>query len=829
MSVPNPPTVNELPLSSNGTLEFQWYAPASGPTVDSYTLNYVDASGNTGSISGITGTYRLVSGLVNGRTYTFDVQAVNGAGSSDPVYFIPFQPGTGAPTAVTAATATISGANGVTITWSGATTPDATIFWYVIRGISNSPGDPEIARTAGGSTSSLSIDGLNINSTYTFTVEAVNCPGYSPAFFTNSISFSSWTYTRKWPIGLNGAQFSEVAMSSNGQYVVGCVYGGKIWTSSNYGNTWIEQTTSPTKNWYGVACSDDGTIVYAVDDYDAADPTTGKLWKSTDSGATFTSIYPSLGSISWGSIHPIVCSSDGQFILAYGGNYIFFGYNYGGTFVQQNGAGNRNWYGVTLSDDGSKAVAIVYSGSIWTGAINVASGVGTWTERLSDTPRDWTCIAGSSDGVYLVAGIYLNYMWVSRDSGVNWTEQGASLANPSPQYGWAGVTISDDGSSIAAVENDSGQKISLATYSSGVDYDWSEATNSIANTYLTIRGSSTLANMIANTQGQAVYVTSDSGVNWINTAGNNSFSTIASSSNNTNLLAANATDYVYQSTDGGNTWTPIITLGIKDWISVKSSTNGTRLATIYSVYSVGGYLSISINSGTNWNQVSGVGTPDLQEWNSLTISDDGTIIYLTSYSDLANPGGPGFVWKGIDSGSGYVWTSLSLPNSGSFNPNGISVSGDGSIVILTGDNNSVVDYLFISTNGGSTWTPQSSLGTGFWSQSATNTTGTTILVLGYDGTNSIVYQGVDSGSGYVWTQRFSSPSITYTGPAVSPDGTVLAVGTYSDYLYISNDSGASFQAQNSLVADNYNSQQLTDSTHIFSATYSQSIQAGVYA
>ncbi len=190
MSAPNPPTVNELPLSGNTTLDFQWYAPQSGASVESYTLSYTDSLGNSGSYTGFTGTYAQITGLVNGRTYIFNVTAVNGNGSSAAVYFIPFQPGSAAPSIVPSVSASTVGQNNILVSWTGATASDATIFWYVIESQSNNISDPIISRTAGGTQRSLLIDQfINTESIYTFTIRAVNCPGYGPPTTSASIGF----------------------------------------------------------------------------------------------------------------------------------------------------------------------------------------------------------------------------------------------------------------------------------------------------------------------------------------------------------------------------------------------------------------------------------------------------------------------------------------------------------------------------------------------------------------------------------------------------------------------------------------------------------------
>jgi hypothetical protein len=51
-------------------------------------------------------------------------------------------------------------------------------------------------------------------------------------------------------------------MSSSGQYMVACVYNGRLYYSSNYGTNWTLSTSSQTANWFSVSISNTGQ--YAV-------------------------------------------------------------------------------------------------------------------------------------------------------------------------------------------------------------------------------------------------------------------------------------------------------------------------------------------------------------------------------------------------------------------------------------------------------------------------------------------------------------------------------------------------------------------------------------
>ena len=97
-----------------------------------------------------------------------------------------------------------------------------------------------------------------------------------------------------------------MASSSDGSKLVAAE--GYIYTSSNYGVTWVQQTNTASYNWSSVASSSDGSklVATAMDDY---------------------------------------------------GCNIYTSTNYGVTWVQQTNAGIRSWSSVASSSDGSKVLA----------------------------------------------------------------------------------------------------------------------------------------------------------------------------------------------------------------------------------------------------------------------------------------------------------------------------------------------------------------------------------------------------------------------------------------------------------------------------------------
>lgn len=97
------------------------------------------------------------------------------------------------------------------------------------------------------------------------------------------------------------AEFIQVASSSNGKKLVAIPNYGRIYTSTNYGATWVARGI--VQPWLSVASSSDGNHLTA-----AADP--GKIYTSRNSGATW---------VARGSVQDwlaVVSSSDGSKLVA---------------------------------------------------------------------------------------------------------------------------------------------------------------------------------------------------------------------------------------------------------------------------------------------------------------------------------------------------------------------------------------------------------------------------------------------------------------------------------------------------------------------------------
>jgi hypothetical protein len=186
------------------------------------------------------------------------------------------------------------------------------------RAISWTSSDPSIAMVTEGAVRALAVGSTVItvttadgNKTATCTVQVLP-----------PLSLSSQK-----PYGAN--IFNAITSNSDGTKLAAVVWGGYIYTSTDSGVTWTEDTSSGYQNWNSITSSADGTKLAAV-------AYNGYIYTSTDSGVTWTEY----------------TSSD-----------------------------YRNWYSITSSADGTKLAAVVLGGYIYT---STDSGL-TWTERTSSS------------------------------------------------------------------------------------------------------------------------------------------------------------------------------------------------------------------------------------------------------------------------------------------------------------------------------------------------------------------------------------------------------------------------------------------------------------
>jgi hypothetical protein len=317
--------------------------------------------------------------------------------------------------------------------------------------------------------------------------------------------------------------------------------------------------------------------------------------------------------------------------------------------------GNKDWFAIASSADGTQLAAVIYPGS---GGIYTSTNSGsTWTNMGSAAASGaWTAIASSSDGTKLAAAWYGVGdgcgIYTSTNSGVTWTNTGSA-----PAAYWQCIASSSDGTKLAAVSWTSGIWIST---DSGATWTQASATGTH---YYSVASSVDGNKLAAVAWNVGIYTSTNSGVNWTNTgsAPAIAWSSIASSADGTKLAAvADNGSGIWISTNSGNAWIQTSAPGTAGWYSVASSADGTKLAAV--VYGGGiwtAQATISQQSqqtGNTWyvwqdSPANGPGTA----WNNAFHD-------IQSAVNVATNGDTVLVTNGVYSTGGMVTPGGSLTN-----------------------------------------------------------------------------------------------------------------------------------------------------------------------
>ena len=273
--------------------------------------------------------------------------------------------------------------------------------------------------------------------------------------------------------------------------------------------------------------------------------------------------------------------------------------------------------------------------------------------------------------------------------------------------------------------------------------------------------------------GGSLYRSTDSGVTWsviANTSGKNWFS-IASNIDGTKVAAVDRGGHMWTSTDSGSTWTQRSVGAVRNWESIASSSDGTKLVAVASNGDSNGFIYTSSNSGVTWS--SNLAPAGTNKFTGVASSNDGTYLAATTWAN------------GIytSSNSGQTWTArtLPVPNSDSTTYlQAVASSGDGSRLVtgsrtLAGGSNGGV--IFTSADYGVTWKAFSQTNLDYINFTS-NGDGSRLAATVYDQT------GVSTSADYGATWSFQSVGLSGEIPIASNiDGSLLFVGAYGGNLW----------------------------------------------
>jgi len=306
------------------------------------------------------------------------------------------------------------------------------------------------------------------------------------------------------------------------------------------GYSWT-QTSLVGTNWKSVASNIDGTKLVACNSLNQFGDGPSNIYTSNDSGLNWTQSTDLATTINWISV---ASSSNGNNLVACSdrnlgsGGGIFTSSNSGLTWTKTS-AFNLAWTSVASNSDGIKLIACAYPGNLY---ISTDSG-SNWTsvETSGLTGKNWTSVASSSDGNILLACGRNVGIWISFNSGLNWTQ--TLTINSS----WESVDLSSEGSTLIACSSTASIEVYKSTNSGS---SWNPAGTPTNRAWYSVASDSDGSVLAAGPQSFKIYTSYNSGSNWKdNTSSTNKWWTkIASNSDGTKLVACARNFGIYTAT-----------------------------------------------------------------------------------------------------------------------------------------------------------------------------------------------------------------------------------------------------------------------------------------
>jgi photosystem II stability/assembly factor-like uncharacterized protein len=452
---------------------------------------------------------------------------------------------------------------------------------------------------------------------------------------------------------------------------------------------------------------------------------------------------------------------------------------------------------IAVSSGGNNMITALYGGNVLT---STDAGV-TWTFRTAPGSRLWRTAAISDNGSVMVVGSENGQVWTSTNSGVTWT-------NPTNVTQVYASVISPDGRTVAFGGPNGEYSLFIST-NSGATF---------TNPRIQGNGGPVVGIVIVwNTPSIILVTTSgwmwrsvNSGGSWTNIVANTGWGNIVTTADGAIMAVAHPTD-IRVSTDFGVTWTSKLS-SQNSWKDVKVSSDGQKMVAL----SGAGHIWISTNAGTNWTQQSTSGGPGgSYAWYNAGVSSDlSTIVCLV----WTSTGGNNIysLWKTTNLGT--TWTTFDVMPGGGYIRN-MAASYDLKYVIMAVNG----DYVYTSTNSGTTYTRQTSMGIGNWGSVATSQDGTVLAAVNINSsiwvsTNSggtwqqtaggqificcvsstgqpmyyifnsgQIYKSTDRGS--TWTTMSNSPFVYWQSLSISSNGNILLGGSRGSSIYFSTDAG----------------------------------------
>jgi hypothetical protein len=414
-------------------------------------------------------------------------------------------------------------------------------------------------------------------------------------------------------------------------------------------------------------------------------------------------------------------------------NQIFEPLNYSTLY-----SSNLSFNSIVASDNGQYVFAAAYNDFIY-----ISSNYGVNWTQIPGTSGNWYELSCDPSGVYVVAVQSPGYIYYSTNSGVNWTKSGSFTSSSN----WQSVSKKINNGYVFAC-----QYPGTIYYSSNHGQTWTASTGLPSNAYLfsvtsTNTGEYVVTSGYTGTSSYFIYASSNSGAKFTNT--NYALGAyVYFNQDGTKCFASVRNAGIYISTDFGNNWLQTIAPAL-NWDRICCNNSGSA---VVAGYQTGIYT--SSDGGNHWYQQ--VFVPTQSQSYSFAFDAIGQQLFFTSRSifkmqinALTN-----FLSNGVDlnqmfnTGNSNFSTYMFVNNtnlSNLFSPlvwTKSTYATGKNLVNITSNNTgqylatvSNFDNLYTSTDFGNTWTARSS-GSLNWN------------IVSIDDTGEIIFAAVRSGRIY---------------------------------------------------------------------------------
>lgn len=526
--------------------------------------------------------------------------------------------------------------------------------------------------------------------------------------------------------------------------------GGKIYTSTNYGITFVD-LGSPLLFWKSIALSSIGDYRYACSG--------DKFYRAI----TPTYIWTEVTGLPSTNLNSIATSNSGQIVLiAPSQGRILYSSNYGVSFTLVgpfiSGAIRAN--GVAISGDGVRqviAVGVVECGVQPCNALNrvgdyIYISTDNWvTWKKVGAQRRWSSISITSDGTQLIATDYYGHIYQSFDSGLTW---GSQQTNMQPAH----IALSHNGARQTILSNGRGIYRSLT---SGNTWEFVPQVNNWNSIALSSDG----VYQTAVPYNGFIYTSNDIGLTWQLKASVKNWRGVDMDETGQYQFAIAFNDSIYKSSSYGNNWVATGDAGFRNWQSISVSQNGNTITAVVK----GGKIYVSTNGGINY-----IERESIRNWQDVAVSKTD----VTGIKQTAVVYG-GKIYYSHD--TGVTWTETETDKKWQ----SIAIVGNGinQVAIEFGG------QPYESSNSGITWTPRD-VNRIWWAVATShNPVIQTAIVYGDE-----VYQSIDLG--LTWSIQYGLKELISI--SISNDGVRQIVAETGGQLYYSNDSGLLWNSANEI-------------------------------